>query len=63
MVFPTPFHRFNIVGNAHIFCSESDLLTPACYRNLQSTLLSPVWVNGGNRPALNTGEDRGVMAE
>ena len=23
MVFPTSFHRFNIVGNAHIFCSVS----------------------------------------
>ena len=31
-----------------------DLLIPACYRELQSTLLSPAWVNGENHPALNT---------
>ena len=31
-----------------------DLLTPACYRGLQSTLLSDAWVNGENRPKLSS---------
>ena len=42
--------------------AQMDLLTPACYRGLQSTLLSPAWVNGENFPALNT-ENCGVKAE
>ena len=43
--------------------AQSDLLTPACYGELQSTLLNTAWVNCESCPALNTGEDCGIKAE
>ena len=41
---------------------RKDPPTPACYRGVQSTLLSPAWVNGENHPAPNTEEDHGAKA-